>query len=324
MLKPKIKRLGTIDCDVVETTPIVFNGRLYRFESTRNHYYANDTEYTYFRFCDVESGEITPSFARGYHFGSAFVKGDTVYVFGVDDWGGENIRVFRSKDLVNWNSCSDISLNGFAIYNNSVCKNSDGKYIMLIELGKPAEEIGVRFTARFLVSDDLHNWQLLPLEYMFGKDFYTGGHFLIFESGYYYLTYLEEFPGPFYETYIVRTKDLINWESSPLNPFMAPDDDDKKIANKNLNDELIAKIGNATNRNSSDHEFCDFQGVTIIYYSWGNQKGVEFLAEASYDGTVKSMLEGFFPKEYPKSGEDMRLVTRMNELKNIRKTRTVS
>ncbi|MFQ6040458.1 MAG: hypothetical protein ACE5PV_06340, partial [Candidatus Poribacteria bacterium] len=30
--KPQIEKLGTIDCDMVETTPIVFHGRLYRFE----------------------------------------------------------------------------------------------------------------------------------------------------------------------------------------------------------------------------------------------------------------------------------------------------
>jgi hypothetical protein len=295
MSKPKIEILGTIDCDVVETTPIVFNDRLYRFEYIRKRYYANDTENSYFRFYDVESGDTTASFAQGYHLGSALVEGDKVYVFGVDEWGGENMKVFCSKDLINWESCGDISLKGFAIYNNSVCKNSDGKYIMLIELGKPVEEIGIPFTARFLESNNLRNWQLLPLEYMFGKDFYTGGHFLTFESGYYYLTYLESLPGPLYETYITRTKDLVNWERSLLNPFMAPSSADKKIANSTLSKEQIARTTDAVNLNSSDHEFCEFQGKTIMYYSWGNQKGAEFLAEAKYDGTIKNMLKAFFP-----------------------------
>jgi len=35
MVKPRIEKLGTIDCDMVETTPIVFGGRLYRFEYVR-------------------------------------------------------------------------------------------------------------------------------------------------------------------------------------------------------------------------------------------------------------------------------------------------
>ena len=33
----------------------------------------------------------------------------------------------------------------------------------------------------------------------------------------------------------------------------------------------------------------------MIYYSWGNQRGEEFLAEAVYDGTLEEFLKGFFP-----------------------------
>jgi hypothetical protein len=34
---------------------------------------------------------------------------------------------------------------------------------------------------------------------------------------------------------------------------------------------------------------------TIITYSWGNQQGTEFLAEAVYDGALASFLKDFFP-----------------------------
>jgi hypothetical protein len=30
-------------------------------------------------------------------------------------------------------------------------------------------------------------------------------------------------------------------------------------------------------------------------YGWGNRHGTEFLGEAVYDGTLKSLLKGFFP-----------------------------
>lgn len=33
----------------------------------------------------------------------------------------------------------------------------------------------------------------------------------------------------------------------------------------------------------------------IINYSWGDQLGIEFLAEAVYDGTLEEFLEGWFP-----------------------------
>ena len=63
--KARIKRLGTIDCDMVETTPVVFKDRLYRFEYVRDNYHANKTGASYFRFIDVATGEATPSFAKG-------------------------------------------------------------------------------------------------------------------------------------------------------------------------------------------------------------------------------------------------------------------
>src|SRR5262249_31224935 len=88
---PKIKRLGTIDLLMVETTPVVFKDRLYRFEYVRDSYYANKTGASYFRFIDVATGGTTPAFAKGQHLGCAFVEDDTVYAFGVDKWGGSKI-----------------------------------------------------------------------------------------------------------------------------------------------------------------------------------------------------------------------------------------
>ncbi|MCP4450012.1 MAG: hypothetical protein GY809_01005, partial [Planctomycetes bacterium] len=43
-----------------------------------------------------------------------------------------------------------------------------------------------------------------------------------------------------------------------------------------------------------DIDFCEFNGRLIINYSWGNQGGTEFIAEAEYDGTSAQFLEGWF------------------------------
>src|SRR5262245_49711948 len=75
--RPLIRKLGTIDLDLVETTPIVFNGGLYRFEWVREGYWNNQRKTNYFRFIDHESGEVKPPFADGHEFGSAFVHGKT-------------------------------------------------------------------------------------------------------------------------------------------------------------------------------------------------------------------------------------------------------
>jgi hypothetical protein len=109
------------------------------------------------------------------------------------------------------------------------------------------------------------------------------------------MTYLEARPGPNYETYLVRSRDLIKWDLSPLNPVSKASPQDKLIANSKLTADKRAKITRAVDLNNSDVDLCEFQGKTIITYSWGNQQGTEFLAEAVYDGSLASFLKGFFP-----------------------------
>ena len=55
--RPAIKKLGTIDVDTVETTPIVFNGILYRYESDRVRKGCS-------WFVEHDSGRTTPPPAR--------------------------------------------------------------------------------------------------------------------------------------------------------------------------------------------------------------------------------------------------------------------
>jgi len=293
--KPMIKKLGTIDCDMVETTPVVFHNKLYRFEYVRNNYEPNKTGDSYFRFIDVETGNATPAFAKGYHLGSAYVEGDTAYVYGVNIWDGERIQVFWSKDLENWSDKPALVLKDWGIFNTSVCKGKDGKYFMAFEIGRPPEETGAPFTNRFAESDDLLNWKLMPPEYVYSKDRYTACPALRYlDDGYYYMIYLEAKAGPSYVPYIVRSKDLVNWELSPLNPVLQFSDDDKVIANPKLNSDQRKRIAEAVNINNSDVDLCEFDRKVIIYYSWGNQQGIEHLAEAVYDGSLESFLKGFF------------------------------
>ncbi len=291
---PAIRKLGTIDCDMVEATPIVLKGRLYRFEYVRRNYKPNQTGDSYFRFIDCKTGKPTPSFAAGYHLGSAFVDGGTVYVYGVKDWGKSAIQAFWSKDLKTWQSKLALDVPGWGVYNNSVCKGRNG-YVMAIELGEPPEEVGVRFTMRFAESADLVNWKVTPRECVFSKDRYTACPAIRFLDDLYYMIYLEARPGPTYVPYIVRSKDLITWESSPLNPVLTFSDEDRRVGSPKLTAEERERIAKAVNINNSDVDLCEFDGKTVIYYSWGNQTGIEHLAEAVYDGSLASFLRGWFP-----------------------------
>lgn len=291
-MKPEIRKLGTIDCDMVETNPIVFNGRLYRFEYVRKSYPKNDRENSYFRLVDVETGEVTRDFAYGYHLGCAYVDPPSVFVTAVNEWDGEFVESFISDDLDRWDQHAVLHLPGYGIFNTSLCATEED-FVLMFEVGKPPEVAGQRFTARFARSRNLHRWHLTPPECTYSRDRYTAPHCFRYLNGYFYNFYLEAHDG--YEQRVVRSRDLIEWEPSPLNPVLKASDEDRRIANPNLTAAERKRIATAENINNSDIDFCEYQGRVIINYSWGNQRGVEHLAAAEFHGTEAEFLEGWFP-----------------------------
>jgi len=293
-MRPQIIKLGTIDCDLVETTPVVFKDRLYRFEYVRERYSGNDTGDSYSRFIDHDSGAASAPFAHGYHLGNVFVEDDVLYVTGTNIWDGERVDLFVSKDMENWESWNALDLPGYGMFNTSMCRAED-RYVLMFEVGRPAELAGERFTAYFATSRDMRGWELAPPECNYAKDRYTAPHCLRYLDGYYYDFYLEAHPGPMYDQRVVRSRDLIHWELSPLNPVLVHSDEDRQIANPKLTPEEQQRIATAVNCNNSDIDFCEHDGRVIINYSWGSQQGVEHLAEAVYEGTEREFLEGWYP-----------------------------
>jgi len=296
MPQPFIRKLGTIDCDLVETTPVVFRGRLCRFEYVRMGYAGNTTGDSYFRFVDHETGACSAGFAAGYHLGNVFAEDDVLFVTGTNIWDGERVDLFVSDDMESWETRPALNLPGWGIFNTSLCRAED-EYVLMFEVGRPPEVAGVRFTARFATSRDLRTWSLTPPECTYSKDRYTAPHALRYLDGYYYNFYLEALPGPQYDQRVVRSRDLIAWEASPLNPVLAASEEDKIIAGDRLTAAEREPIAAALDINNSDLDFCEFEGRTIINYSWGNQQGNEFLAEAVYDGPEAEFLRAYFPAE---------------------------
>ena len=295
--RPLIRKLGTIDCDLVETTPIVFQGKLYRSEWVRTSYEGNKLGANYSRLVEVETGKATAPLARDCVFSSAFVDGDTVYVTATStEQGGtgQRVEMFASKDLKHWEHWTALDLDGFTIYNTSICKAGD-QYVMMFEIRNPKEQAGAAFTARFATSKDLRTWEVTPPECVYAKDRYTAPHCLRYLDGCFYDFYLEAHEG--YEMRVVRSRDLIHWEPSPLNPVLKASPQDKQIANPKLTAEQRQRIAEAKNINNSDIDFCYYDGRLVINYSWGNQHGKEFLAAAVYDGTVEEFLKGWFPAD---------------------------
>ena len=95
-----LRKLGTEDIGMTETTPIVFKGELYRFESVRSGNWNNTLNCTnnapgegrrcaqHLRFRRQSgppgwtTGEVVTSFGVGYDFGCAFVdKDETVFAY---------------------------------------------------------------------------------------------------------------------------------------------------------------------------------------------------------------------------------------------------
>lgn len=307
--KPRIRKLGTIFCNnIVETTPLVWRGELYRFEVVRRKSFAAENASTVghwsdldddpcLRFVHVRSNRATPIFAEGHTFGFPYAVGDVMYVVtgGSREWGSDSLVFFRSTDLVSWEQYAKLEMPGWKIYNMNIAKMGD-LYTMLIEISEPKEECGTFYTFRFLQSKDLTNWELTPSECVFQKNRYAGSPSLYTFEGdpYYYVGYLEAYPEARYANSIARTRDLIHWEYSPINPVLMYDDEDRQIASPFLTPADRQRIEEALNVNNSDMELCEYLGRTIIYYSWGDQRGTEFLAEACYEGPMHEFLRAFF------------------------------
>lgn len=307
--RPYIRKHGTIFCNnIVETTPLVYKGELYRFEVVRRKSFAAENadavrhwrdlqDDPCLRFIHVRTNTATPLFAEGHTFGFPYAEGDVMYVVtgGSREWGSDSLVFLRSNDLIHWEEYTRVELPGWKIYNMNIAKMGD-VYTMLIEISAPAEECGHFYTFRFMTSKDLTHWELTPSECVFQKDRYAGSPSLYTFEGdpYYYVGYLEAYPGARYANSIARSKDLIHWEYSPINPVLMYGEEDRTIASPFLTPADRQRIREALNVNNSDMELCEYLGRTVIYYSWGDQRGTEFLAEASYEGPMHQLLRSFF------------------------------
>lgn len=286
--RKQLVKKGTIDCDLCETTPFVFKGKLYRLEWHRKA--------GRLRIMDRDKQEEVCHFGDKHRFPCAFVENDVVYVVGTKEtakWTGDTLTMFVSKDLKTWDERAIFKHpQGKPFCNTTLCK-ADDRYVMSYEQNEGG------FHAQFLESKDLINWSMLPNEQRHQLGRYCAPHCLRFHDGWFYLFYLESGKPHGYEQYITRSRDLIHWTPSPLNPVLAASPEDKRVLNAALTETERTRIAKAADINNSDIDFTDFGGKLVISYSWGNQNGTEFIAEAEYDGSTAEFLEGFFPAAKP-------------------------
>ena len=302
---PVLKKKGVVS-PYGEMTPFVFKGKLMRLESIASEH-CSDTDpesiqKAHAAIRDVESGKILSRFGHGSYFFDAYVENDHVFVFGTlsnaKGWyGGDTVMLFESDDLIHWTSRVFWHKKGYHIYNHSLTKDDDG-YAFMIEISKPKRYAGRHpFTFLFAKTKDLINIKFFdPKKTAFPMGRYGGGPKMHYVNGWYYFLYLEEFPGPIYATYIVRTKDFENWTFGKYNPFLIASNEDFLISEDaaDITDEIREHVKTMYNSNESDPDFCEFNGKVIIDYASGNQVGQSYICEAEYDGTLQEMLENFF------------------------------
>ncbi|MDD6800134.1 MAG: hypothetical protein PUE85_06940 [Firmicutes bacterium] len=303
---PKIRKCGAISpCG--ENSPFVWkdsqnNGKetLMRLELSDPSHGTDPNQQTVALIRNYETGEIVSRLGIGCYYYSLYQEQGTVYILGtVSSPGklcGEEIRIFSSRDLKNWDERSLLKNPGWQYFNTSLTKGPNG-YILLLEANKPAEYVGAHpFTLFFASSPDLVNWTFMSYDKGFSKERYMGGPFLKYSRGWYYLLSVTEFPCQRYTNYIYRTKDFDTWEVGFYNPILMPSDEDRIISPHahDLSDELIEDIRTGFISSNSDIDMCEYQGKTIITYNVGNQLGFYYLAEAEYDGPIDEFFEAYF------------------------------
>lgn len=307
--KNPLKKKGTVVLEMGETTPFVFNDRLYRLENWQK-FLAVPSALPAERFMedevriwDVDSGGVVSIPFVGYSFGFAFVWDGQVYVFATKHIADRpwrtctEIDVIFSSDLIHWTSpktvinAEPVIRNGKTdrehLFNTAVCRDKE-KFVLLYETDDPQWPA---FTFKYCESRDLINWKRIP-DAVYGRDKYVGGPALYFEGGWFYTLYLEDlggYSGGTWETRITRSCDLVHWEDAPPNRhFLAPD------LTRIFEYDRGGKVVKVKEINASDAELCYWKGKTLVYFGGGDQQTSGDLQQAEFDGTPRELLEYFY------------------------------
>ena len=263
--------------DVMESTPLLYKGRLLMFHSRRPTVATPGRGETYLFLEDVETGKELTRFGQGHSLGSAFVAGDQINVFAAnstsDDWFHDIYR-FTTTDLNTWKRELAIPRQrNEHLLNSSVCVDPDG-YLMVYE-----SDVPVKFCFKFARSKDLATWKKIDGLAFAGMDRreYSACPVIRYFKPYYYVIYLHaRIPGHNgYISFMARSKDLVTWQLSPKNP--------------------VLEAGKGEGRNNSDVDLIQIDGKTYVYYATGDQKTWLELRRAMYPGPMAEFFGSYFP-----------------------------
>lgn len=294
--RPSLEVQGTILMNTVEAAPFVWNGKLYLLYSDRTFPGKGFRCRMVIR--DMATGQSLPAFGEGYTFPCVHVEGGTVHVFGTPGWGAPELGLFRSTDLATWEFTTAVRLPGWMMYNTSVCR-TDRDYILAVDVGKSPENLPQRLSyTRFLRSEDLVSWKLAPVECVHSTDYYTAATCSHWADGWFYAMHLRELSDTLeFHTYIARSRDLVHWEESPVNPMLVPSEADRLPAVV-FSEQDRRYLEETLNNNASDLDLCEFEGKTHLFYSRDDQRALPGvarmnLAHAIHRGPLNAFLRSF-------------------------------
>lgn len=278
-----IKIPAAISPGMMESTPVLFQGRPLLVSNRRDDTKNNTDEYTrsmYLNLLDLTTGQEVARFGEGHSFANAFVNEAELNVFASQgsnhDWF-QSLYRFSSTDLKNWRRELVIPQEkGEHLFNASVCRDPKG-YLMAYESDMP-----VKFCFKFARSKDLARWENLPgMAYVGAGGEYSACPVLRFIAPYYYVIYLHAaVPGhKGWVSFLARSRELETWELSPLNP--------------------ILEAGPGEGVNNSDVDLFEYEQNTYLFYATGDQQTWGSVRMAMYPGSMREFFTAFFPPNVP-------------------------
>ncbi|WP_165224805.1 hypothetical protein [Aquisphaera insulae] len=280
--RPRLTKLPFAIADAMESTPVVFQGRPLLVHNVRDDTKVNTDAYAgsmHLLIRDLVTGKEVARFGQGHSLASAIVAGPELNVFaseGGKDWFRDIYR-FSSADLKTWKREPALKRDGGeALLNVSVCRDDRG-YLMAYESNKP-----VGFCFKFARSKDLSAWEKVPgLIFAGTGNEYSACPVIRYVAPFYYVIYLHAAtPGhKGWISYLARSRDLTEWELSPLNP--------------------ILEAADGEGLNNSDVDILERDGKTYLYYATGDQSTWSALRVAEFDGPLPELFRAFFPPGHP-------------------------
>ena len=281
--RPRLVKLPFAFEKAMENTPVVFGGRPLLIANRRDDTKNGTDGYVasmHFYIRDLTTGEETVRFGAGHSFVSALVDGPTLHVWGSRgtnrDWFG-SIDHLASTDLKTWKEEPAIEREGGEhLFNCSVCRDGDG-WVMAYESNLP-----VMFCFKFARSRDLSKWEKIPdLIFTGERNEYSACPVIRKVGPWYHVIYLHAgTPGhPGWIPYTARSRDLSEWELSPLNP--------------------VIEAGPGEGCNNSDIDLFEWEGNTYLFYATGDQQTWGAVRVALFAGPMKAFHESWFPEGFP-------------------------